>query len=616
MIEQNAKSVKGEDWTVKELIQKINQNLLTKPRFQRRKKWDVSPKRNNIPNERDYINFLRSTLHTVQAITFSKNDRNIFSNIDGNNRINAIQHYIDKPFEIFPNELDELLTIFKKNKIKNSGEIETVFKCVSYKEFLQIATLEEFLVEQKDKKELYDQLSIFEKEIIKSIRNIQKRIKINSEDSFDAVVKINVNIFTGYTTDELANLFESINKYNSKLTATELLACHLNDKTNFSIDDIVFKTELEQSIKDYYEKKSEGEVLICYKFDSSDKITGHDFIVGFQNLCSSKYDFIQVDEIDGLSLFFKLYRACYGSFDESFTNNNVKDFSEKIYFACDILKKTISRIFTDKIDTKLFNKNCKKKIKSLKKNNLFIIIACIIGYNKKGEEENKIINEIEICLLYHFMINDLKSEREKFDKNDKLAYRASGGVVEKDSSKLLKEPEIINENITKESFSDLINELCKQTNNPYDKSSETSKNSKTRYYLFFEKILWFYYYKEKIPINLLENTFEIEHIVPKSSDWDGMIDINRTGNLIPIVADINKKRSNKHISEYNKSHNRAFCEYINEIIPNNDEYDNIVIHKDKKPQVKNTQKYDFMCTKNEKTYGDWFCNELFKLKVV
>jgi len=83
----------------------------------------------------------------------------------------------------------------------------------------------------------------------------------------------------------------------------------------------------------------------------------------------------------------------------------------------------------------------------------------------------------------------------------------------------------------------------------------------------------FYFYKEKIPSNLLRNTFSIEHICPNSCEWNGELDKDRTGNLIPIISGMNSSRGNRHISEYNKdTNNKSFFEFIKEIIPKENKY--------------------------------------------
>ena len=94
------KRIKNEQWCIKELIAKINNQEISKPKFQRKRKWDILPKNDNNPNEKAYIQFLFDTENSVHAITFGQETNLSLSNIDGNNRINAIKHFMDKPFEV------------------------------------------------------------------------------------------------------------------------------------------------------------------------------------------------------------------------------------------------------------------------------------------------------------------------------------------------------------------------------------------------------------------------------------------------------------------------------------------------------------------------------------
>ena len=57
---------------------------------------------------------------------------------------------------------------------------------------------------------------------------------------------------------------------------------------------------------------------------------------------------------------------------------------------------------------------------------------------------------------------------------------------------------------------------------------------------------------------MLDNDFSIEHIFPNSSDWDGEIDKDRTGNLTPIIASLKSGRGNKHISYYKNDSSKDF----------------------------------------------------------
>ena len=245
-----------------------------------------------------------------------------------------------------------------------------------------------------------------------------------------------------------------------------------------------------------------------------------------------------------------------------------------------------------------------------------MLICSIIGYNNKNQDKEKIITSLEKCLLYHFFVSDVKDteKREDFKNYDSITYRAGGGFIETSTKKLLSKPDTISNKLNKESFHKLINHLFSEINNPYERKLENGKNrnDKRRKIKFFEKSLMFYYYKGKIPTNKLDNEFSIEHIMPNSSEWEGELDKDRIGNLIPIISEINSQRGNKHINSYKKTKEGIeFCDFIKEIIPKEEIYNTIIQH-DRKPTIINNSKYNQMCENNEKIYKENFINRLYR----
>lgn len=616
------KNIKNEQWTVKALIAKISNDEISKPKFQRKRKWDIVPKNENNPNEKSYIQFLFDTENSVHAITFGQESTSrgiCFSNIDGNNRINAIRHFIETPFEIFNTHLDELKTFIdslSNLELADKELLKQIFSKMSYHQSMHFKYQKYFIDNKYDS--LYGKIKIHRDEFEPVIEKLQAKLTIHGGEHFDTNVKINVNIFEGYNTDELCKTFEDINKYNGKLTETELLACRLYKEINFDIADLPFKTELDLCITEYYKNKAEGEVLSCYVHDpAKDKINAHDFIVGFQLLCSTKYAFIDKPDVDELSLFFKLYKGLYGSYSGTFTSENVNSFKDKIVDSCNILQRIFLSIFTEKITSKLFNNACKERLNTLTKNNLVLLLSSIIGYRNKNADESVIKNSVEKCLLFHFMLSDLKNkdQRDALKNYDSITYKAGGGVIDVLTKTMLTSPESISNCLTPELFDRLLSQLYTEVNNPYERKLENgdkNRNDKRRQLKFFEKTLMFYYYKEKIPTNMLENEFSIEHICPNSSEWDGILDKDRTGNLIPIIASMNCSRGNRPVSEYKKGEpGKAFCNFIRDIVPSNDEYDKIVCHN-RKPQIIDNELYNAMCVKNEELYKKNFIGLLFK----
>ena len=121
----------------------------------------------------------------------------------------------------------------------------------------------------------------------------------------------------------------------------------------------------------------------------------------------------------------------------------------------------------------------------------------------------------------------------------------------------------------------------------------------------------FYYYKSKKYTNMLDKEFHIDHIIPKSSEWKCILDKDRTCNLIPMISKLNTLRGNKHINWYKRTdEGKNFCVFIQDIIPSDNVYDNIIDYE-RKPKIKNNDKYNEMCEKNEKLYQINFINSLF-----
>ena len=613
-----SKIIKNEQWTVRDLNIKIKNGKIVKPKCQRKKKWDILPKKNNTPNEKNYILFLFQTKNSVHAITFGEvnvkeNDKFFVKkqNIDGNNRINALLHFMNSPFEIFGCYLINLNKFIDSLNNLDSDEnmkLKNIFKNMSYKDIIKFK-YNKYFIENNEEEFYNNKLKIHRDEFESEIESIQNKLKID-DGEFDNEIKINVNIFYGYGDDDLCETFIDINKYDNKLTETELLAARLNNIKNFNIHDSAIKAQIDDCVKQYYKAKSEGELLKCYQYDNeNDKLNAHDFIVGFQNLCSDKYNFIDITDTNGLSLFYKLYKSLYKSLENTFTTENVNEFINKVNDSLEIIQTVICNIFTSKINEKLFNNSCQKKLETLKKNNLYLLISCIIGFKNKGIRNENIECEIERALLYHFATSDIKNKdkREDLKNYDFLTYRAGGGFIDNCSKKGLSNPNIISEKLTKEKFSELFKHLCYESNIPYKRKLENGndRNNKRRPLKFFAKTLMFYYYKEKIPTNILNNKFSIEHIAPNSSNWDNEIDKDRVGNLTPIIANMNCSRGYKHIKQYkNTKQGREFCDYMKEIIPSDNEYDSIIIQNTGRPFIINNKKYNDLCEKNETLYID------------
>lgn len=610
--------IKNENWYVKTLASKVSSGEIYKPKYQRKRKWDLLPKKENIPSEKKYIEFLFDTYNSVHAITFGK-DGDKLSNIDGNNRINAIIHFLEEPFALFPEKMDDLKNFITEKINKDiSCQVENIVKKMKYDE-LMLFKYKHFFTD-KGFGELYNNhIKPIRDDLEPVFDDLINNMKINGEDRFDTNVQINVNLFSGYTIEELAEVFSKINKYNSGLTEQEALASILFNITNFFIKDKLLEYEIKQNITKYYSDRTNNEVLDCYIYNEiNDKINAYDFMVGFQNYSNDKCSLIHKTDNDGLSLFFKIFKNMYkGCFKITFTTENVNDFIEHIIRVINILQKIKISIFVENLiggSSKIFD-SANKKLNSLKKNNLYLIITSIIGYIKNNTSENDILKSIEKSILYHFFVNGLdnKDDRDQYKLMDGILYEAGGAFIDNKAKEYLKTPYLISYKITKELMENLLNNLIKENvrNKPYEtRSNGKDKNDKRRPRQLHEKVLIYYYYLCKVPTQFLKNTFWIEHINPFSCSWENEIDIDRLGNIFPILEILNKDRSNKHINEYKKLDKSNFINYI-DVIPNSETYNEIVSHENRKPHIFNSEKYNTFCFNNEKKLIDCFLQKVF-----
>ena len=393
------------------------------------------------------------------------------NNIDGNNRINAIYDFINKPFSIYP----EYLSNFKKfvndiEELQNEQKDRLInhFENIMYTDIVKIGRLKLYFG-KTDINDIYVNClskNGYNDNLDEIIEDIQHKLKIDDSSCLDKI-KINVDIFENYSVTELSNLFEDINKYDSKLTASELLACKLYNLEDFKINNNVLNQSIINKVKEYYKDNKEDEALQCYDFTEYDIMNAYDFIVGFQNYCHSEFDEIIGNfNRKGLSLFFKLYECLY-SLDNSFNTVNINCFIDYIQTSCIILKEIFTELFTDQIDDKLFSKSYSKQRTSLSKNNLFIIMIMIIGKIKKNQEEEHIKNILNRQVLFHFFIKNLnKEDKANYKQFDIIRYEGGSSELSALTKNALENPNIFDEKITKNLMEEVLNKIINKKHKP------------------------------------------------------------------------------------------------------------------------------------------------------
>ena len=205
-------------------ILKESPNII-KPKFQRDKKWTLKPVNKKIPNYRDYIKFLKGTRNSVFPISLGteiKQDNVIYLVIDGNNRINAIITFLLKPYLIFPEYFNTIISMVNDSEITNKEILINWIQSLTYN---KLSTFKRIHM-----------IDGFPKDIIKSsdlqlalddeLTEIQNKFLINS-DSYDKIIHLNINIFRNGSYNDYCKIFQDINKHSNILSENELLSAIL-----------------------------------------------------------------------------------------------------------------------------------------------------------------------------------------------------------------------------------------------------------------------------------------------------------------------------------------------------------------------------------------------------
>ncbi len=634
------KTINNTSFPISKLMHMLNKGLIRKPKFQRKRKWTLQPERNNTPNEREYIEFLYKNHNSVHPISLGQKINGgamIYSNIDGNNRINAVFHYFEKPFEIFPEYLEQLALYLKNLSSLNKDDANVMMRAfynASYRDIVSYRRISEFC-KLKDISQIFeDKLKAFAYDLDDIVAQIKKYLIINTEstptgEDADKLIQIAVNIFEGYTTSELCEVFSDINQYAGNLTEQELLASRLYDVDGFRISNTVIFSEIVEAIKQYYINNAKDEVLECYQYDNTETLNAYDFMVGFQNRCHNKYGIVELSDNKGTSILFKVWKCIYGNeLDTSFTTSNVDNFINNVEKANVILADVINNMVPEIIDKNVFNKKCRKALNSLKKNSIYILYCAIIGMIQKNYTQADITLCMKKVILFHIIIKESsdKEFKDSFKSHDKIMYEAGGRFIDNLAKKCYRCEDYharLDSKLTRSTFETLFKQLMKENYKPDSiwKDKEHSKKKgglKRRDRKFYEKCLYgSYYCRHILTESIRKNKFWLEHIAPFSSSWDEDIDIDRLGNTVPIIDKLNNKRKTNHISNYDSIEKQLDIQSSESVrrlnlIPTNEEYDNIITHnKYKWPHITSASQFNSFCEKNETIYLECFLDQLF-----
>ena len=344
-------------------------------------------------------------------------------------------------------------------------------------------------------------------------------------------------------------------------------------------------------------------------------------MVGLQNALHKKYNVFPEYNPDGLGLIFKLYKIVYEQpslNSESFNDLDTENFTKILIQTNNILDKIINKIFSKNLKENLFGTNV-DILNTLSQNNLYILGISILSLIKKNKDEEYIISKLIPPVLYHALIKYINQHNNNQENDeeitilkhaDKFQYQAGGSYVDNLCKKIYKnESEYLFCSLNRNLFEKMLTIIIKN-NNKQKPENELRKRNKRRNLNLVHKLIYTIIFKSKVPIEMLDSNYSIEHLIPFSSKYEGEIDLDRIGNLFPICIDYNKKRGNRHINNYQEICPVYFNTFISKLCDINT-YNNIIDYNNKKAFIKNNNLYDELCNKNEKYIIDFIIDYIF-----
>ena len=599
-------------WKMAELFANIHR--ISKPKFQRDQKWTVVPVKENAPNYKEYIQFLLKNRHSVFPISLGTeihNNREQYIVIDGNNRINAIVHFLTKPYDLFSEYYDPLILLLSAADISPEDKSRYVahIQGLSYHAISTFRRLDEIFPECNLPASMFRKI---EDEMVR----IQKKMLFPDNTAYDTTIEFNINIFKNGTSEEYCEIFEEINKHANTLSKNEILSAVLFS-TIVQIDDPRFRHELLVKIKEYYDERGKKEALEQYNFviqAEEQNINAFDFMIGFQNLCAAKYPGVPPFEASGLSLFFKMYKLQFRSIERpAFTPENMAQFIDDMIFTCDVFHAALATLFPPNVNEKIFNK-CSIKYKNLIKTSPIVIIFTTILTNRSYRTKDTLVKKITLAILYHvlsnrkFLKNLTEEEYSVINVDDHLEYKNGGVYIDRLCQSIAKDKRTMIFDIPEASFTRLLR-ACMQCNLGESEERAVRVRNTRRHLNFLDKILLCNYWNRNVPNKFLSNAYSLEHITPFSSVWTGKVDIDRIGNLFPTFEEINRERGNGDLAIY-ITKVPEFCSAIRQILPL-DQYSKINCRKDRKTTIVSVDMYNEYCERNEAIYLNNLVDELY-----
>ena len=365
-------------------------NKLIKPRFQRRKRWlEKDTFNKGVTNNYDFIKFLiKSRVNVIPVLLMKNIDNNkeTYSVFDGNNRINAIIDYINRPLYYFDSLIDKEFPEYIRNALLSSPLIKLVSS--------ESIHFDNFCIENglcSNEVEYHDLgLSKFSKKYIHIYDELRKQRFTD--------IKVAVAVYTDHTVDEIEDIFKNVNRSGIQLTQQEILAC-TTSSIMFSANDIEMFSTLSRYLQEFYSDMNTSEALCVDITQHTETMSLYELLISFQMYLSDNFDFIDKpgDSVDQ-DVIFKCYAAIV---DDKFRqkHSNTAFFLTKMILCCQKFKQLCHHLYNPWIDHYAFKQ---QNIAALSKSKLVTYLLYI--YNTKDNDVKQRDNDIIKTLLYNEFI--------------------------------------------------------------------------------------------------------------------------------------------------------------------------------------------------------------------
>ena len=623
-------TIKNTCWSVCTLIGLLGTlGAIIKTKYQRRLRWTRLPSKNvEKASMREFIDFLYRVKNTVQPISFSEKiegGKKTYENIDGNNRINAIWTFIKHPFSIYPEYLAPINTLISQIQELTSAEqtiLSDFIAKLSYKQISQFRRQCDLYATNPEIEALFDKLpNKILRELETHLIQIQNALLLPGGDDFEKTVLININVFENATTEEMCRVFSDINRYAGGLAFIELLASDLYH-TQIAIKNPDHNYEIRKTVKAYYDTKNvTGEILSGFTVSPEDlhtfPLNGFDCIVGIQNYCSRKFPntIVLFESEKSLSICFKLYRLVFGELTiHTVTSENMNRFTENAISATEILAQTMDDIFPRNIDETIFNQQGKRESVGLCNTQLLLVLSAIIGFSNQAMPPAEIVCKIKRALIYNYMANHIDANddmSESYKLHNALSIERRENRSETYAMKILNEPDLLVQGLDEDRMRAIVTLALKSNIKAESITAKKSKN-KRRKLTLIDRLITSAYFRKHVSHSYLGKPFSNEHLIPFSSCWEPnvAIDIDRLGNLVPMLAGLNKGRGNGPISYYYEKE-PVYCTFFKTLMPSQEEYEALIQYVKKVPFIQHVDAYNAFCERNESAYIDTFVKSIY-----